>query len=210
MGLYGSPDLSNKKEKKSKPKKPFYKRWWLWVIIVIFISGIIGGNEEGTTITSGETKKEELKEIGTRLHPAKIGEIQQGNVTDATGSDCVLEVELLEVKKKEDAAEMAKDIYTYVELGENQEYLFAKFRVKYVKNNSNEDIPFNFNWTNFTYATGDYKKYNYTMGLVAGGELLEAIDLYEGAEHSGWICLYVEKDDPQPKAVFLNNLWFDL
>lgn len=157
-----------------------------------------------------ENKIVEENELGTRKKPAKIGDIQQGRITDARGLDCEIEIELLEVKKKDDAIEKAKDIYTYVELGENQEYLFAKFRVKNVKNNSALDLPFNFNWSNFSYATSDYRKYSYAMGLVSSGGLLEPVDLYEGAEHEGWICLYVEKNDSQPKAVFLDNLWFDL
>ena len=50
VGLFGSPDLSNKKEKSKKPKKPFYKRWWFIVIVVIFIIGTIGEEDDKVVI----------------------------------------------------------------------------------------------------------------------------------------------------------------
>ncbi|MEY8416662.1 hypothetical protein [Tissierella praeacuta] len=234
MGVYGSKDTGNlyTEQKFKKEKKPFNSRWWIIIIVIIAIVVLGDKNHDITakltnvfeqftlpTMTASKNssignsiKKGVLPPVqtGTRLDPAKIGEIHQGTITDETGLNCTVEIELLEVKKNEDAMEMAQNIYIYVEPEENQEYIFAKFRVKNIKNNSAKDIPFNFNWSNFSYSTGDYRKYNYTMGLASGGDLLDAVDLYEGAEHIGWICLYVEKDDSQPKAVFLNNLWFDL
>lgn len=282
MGLYGSPDLSNKHEDKEEfkrfnNKKPDWIKWLALVtgiinvfilinvevdrenlialltldsIIIFAISVItmiynlikkrnirysiavmllsiglfllsvtaladvpskeIGNNDARTPKEKIIDDKTERDEIGTRKNPARIGDIMQGRITDARGLDCLIELELLEVKKKEEANEMAKEIYTFVTLEENQEYLFAKFRLKNTKNNSNLDLPFNFNWSVFSYATSDYRKYDYNIGLASGGELLESVDLYEGAEQEGWICFYVEKDDQQPKAVFLENTWFDL
>lgn len=49
MGLYGSPDLTNKEVKQDMPKKPFYKRWWFIVVIVIIFIGVIGGSGEEKT-----------------------------------------------------------------------------------------------------------------------------------------------------------------
>ena len=199
-------------------KKNSIKNNLICIALSIIISLIIMFNIESTENINNHNSDQNImhppnvtsQQTGSRLNPAKKGEVQQSNAINVVGLDCLLEIELLEVRKKDDATEMGKNIYTYVKLEENQEYLFAKFRVKNIKNNSKQDLPFEFNWTNFSYATGDYKKYNYSMGLAAGGELLEAVDLYEGAEHTGWICLYVEKDDQNPKAVFLDNIWFDL
>lgn len=186
-------------------------------IIIFFIAVInLGGTESKVSENNSIQNNIKVdagyiqKQTGTRLSPAKIGDVQQGKVSDSSGLDCTLEVELLDVKKKDEAVKMSKNIYIFAEPREDQEYLFAKFRVKYVKDNSNRDIPFDLNWSYFSYATGDYRKYKNTVGLATGGDLLNSVDLYEGAEHISWICLYVEEDDTQPKAVFLNNLWFDL
>lgn len=196
-------------------------------IIVSFVLFIISitylGNEvnKNKLITSNGIRNDDhqiqnindediINEIGTRKNPAETGDIILTNATNMLGLNCKLEIELLEVVSNEEAFKMANNSYEFVEIKDNQEYLFAKFRVKNVRDNSDKDIPFNFNWTNFSYATGNYKRYSYTMGLMSGGELLEAVDLYEGAEDEGWICFYIEKDDKQPKAVFLEDVWFDL
>lgn len=151
------------------------------------------------------------EQLGKRLSPAKLGQIVTVGAESSNGSNCILEIELVEVLKGEDALIMSKNITDYIGPGENKQYAFAKFRIKNVKNNSTKDLPFPLNSAYFNYATSNYKKYNDWINAFGLDPDITA-DLYEGAEHIGWVTLYVEKDDPKPKVVFLGGegVWFDL
>lgn len=151
------------------------------------------------------------KQLGKRLNPAKLGQIITIEVNSSDGESCTLEVELMESVVDEDAQVMAEGITDYVGPGENRQYAFAKFRIKNIKNKSNKDLPFPLSSIYFNYATSNYKKYNDWISVI-GLEPDITADLYEGAEHFGWVTLYVEKDDPNPKVVFLGGegVWFDL
>ncbi|KAF5033998.1 hypothetical protein DSECCO2_600800 [anaerobic digester metagenome] len=166
------------------------------------------GNIVPNNQLSGSSNNEQL---GKRLNPAKLGQIVSIGAESSNGGSCILEIELMEVLKGEDAQKMADSITDYIGPGENRQYAFAKFRIKNIKNRSTEDLPFPLNSVYFNYATSNYKKYNDWINAVGLDPDMTA-DLYEGAEHIGWVTLYVEKDDPAPKVVFLGGegVWFDL
>lgn len=152
------------------------------------------------------------EQLGQRKNPAKINEIVTVGATSSDGANCVLEIELLEVKKGNDANNILQNIRDYgTGPEENREYTFAKFRIKNIKNNASKDLPFILNNAYFSYSNSSYKKYKDFMTVSGLSPDINA-ELYEGAEHIGWICLYTEKNDPSPKAVFLGGegVWFDL
>lgn len=183
--------------------------------IVIFFASALSMNPVDTKNSVNQQqslKQGSNSQIGRRKTPAQIGDTVRIDVTDNNGLKFNIEIELLETKRGKGAEELIKAIDDFSgEPGEDKEYMFAKFRVKNVENKSGKDVPFNLGYNYFNYATGDYKKYENTA-MITGPNILSTVELYEGAEHTGWVCLYVNKNDSHPRAVFLDGegIWFDL
>ena len=228
MGLYGSPDLTPRNNNGwEKPKK---KRDWsgiIWAVIItaclVFIIGTKEGNLyfkdlfqknsnssplQSNTSTSGGIG--DTNPIGSRKNPAHTGDIQHGVATDDRGLDCTLEIELTDFKRGDEAVKIMQEGHSAADNpGEGKEFALVKFRVKNIRDNSGKDIPFTLTSADFSYATGNYVVTDARWAVYGLNPAIEA-DLYEGAEHEGWICFSIEKDDAAPKAIFLNEIWFDL
>ena len=148
--------------------------------------------------------------VGSRKKPAKMGDIVQTKAVNSNGLSCEVEIELTGFKRGEEAVKIMREGHSTADNpGEGKEFALVKFRVKNIKDNSGKDIPFNLASTEFSYATGDYAVID-TRWSVPGLNPDIKADLYEGAEHEGWVCFSIEKDDTAPKVVFLNEIWFDL
>mgnify|MGYP000882041502 CR=1 FL=1 len=146
---------------------------------------------------------------GSRKNPAKIGQAIQTDVTDNNGLNCTIEIQLTDFRRGEDALKLMQEWGSSGDPGDGKEYGLAKFRVKYLKDKSGKDIPLHLSNTEFFYATGSYKVSNLRWDVPGMDPAIDA-QLYEGAEHEGWVCFSVEIDDTTPKAVFIDNIWFDL
>lgn len=195
-------------------KKNSIQRNLLFIVLSIIIGLVSAYNMEpiDTTDSVGDMSNISNEQIGRRKNPAKIGDIVSLDVIDSNGLTFTIEVELLETKRGENAKELIETINDFSGgPGQDEEYVFAKFRIKNIKNKSSEDLPLHLSWNYFNYATSDYKKYT-NSALISGPDILDTVELYEGAEHIAWVCLYIEKDDPNPKIVFLDGegVWFDL
>ena len=160
--------------------------------------------------TNGNSNIENTVQVGSRKNPAKIGDIQRGTASDNRGLNCTLEIELMDFKRGEEAVKIMREGHSAADNpGEGKEFALVKFRVKNIKDNSGKDIPFTLTSADFSYATGDYVVTDTRWTVPGLNPAIEA-DLYEGAEHEGWVCFSIEKDDAAPKVVFLNEIWFDL
>ncbi|GMG96858.1 hypothetical protein [Tepidimicrobium xylanilyticum] len=195
-------------------KKNSIQKNLLFIVLSIVIGLLSAFNMEPIDTVDGisDINNVENEQIGQRKNPAKIGDIVSLDVIDSDGLTFTIEVELLETKRGENAKELIETINDFSGgPGQDKEYMFAKFRVKNIKNKSSEDSPLHLSWNYFNYATSDYKKYT-NSALISGPDILDTVELYEGAEHIAWVCLYIKKDDPNPKIVFLDGegVWFDL
>lgn len=183
-------------------------------IVMFFVSGLnLADNPSAPKINNvdvNDTSNSNTQSLGSRKNPAKMGEIIQAEVTDYNEARCLIEIEMLEFKRGEEAEIVIKDGGNSADsLGEGKEFALVKFRVKNLEDKSKKDIPFNLMSSEFAYSTGDYKVVNEQMYVYGLDPDIRA-DLYEGAEHEGWVCFSIEKDDTAPKVLFLKELWFDL
>jgi hypothetical protein len=192
---------------------------FLSFILIVSLTGCGNSQQVNTKETAKssdsipESKKVESVTIdnalGTRKNPAKVGDVVTVKAENTTYETADAEIELLEVQFGEDAkGHLTKDLIHIYTPKDGYEFVMAKFRIKNIKNRNDKDYPFKAYEGNFIYVTGEYKKIN-EFTAYFGEDGMDA-DLYEGAEHSGWILLQVEKGDSSPKVLYSDTVWFNL
>lgn len=150
---------------------------------------------------------------GTRRKPANYGDVVKANI-DRWDGKCVFEIELLEVIRGNEALKLIKKANHYNDNPSvDKEYIMAKFRCKNLKDLSEKDNAFELRNSLFDFASSDDKIID-TDASVASFEPQMSAELFEGAEHVGWVFFLADKKEKSPKVVFAYGtdkyLWFNL
>jgi hypothetical protein len=217
MGLYGSPELGlfEKDERMPKRRKPkAYIPKWIGVVAVIIVAYFLISKLDSSKIAAPSIPNtignaENVLAVGSRKNPAKINQPVQVDLQDQSGNVCQVEATLIDFRRGEEANKILQSWHSAINPGDEKEYGLVKFRIKYLKDKSGNDIPFTIASTNFAYSTGDYKVSDLRWNVPGMDPDIKA-QLYEGAEHQGWVCFSIEANDAAPKVVFAQTAWFDL
>jgi hypothetical protein len=217
MGLYGSPELGpfdddERMPKRRKPKTHMPK--WISIVAAILIAYFIISKMGFGKVSVPNMPKtigntENIPIVGSRKNPAKVNQPVQADIQDQSGSAYRVEVTLIDFRRGEEAEKILRAWHSTGDPGEGKEHGLAKFKIKYLEDKSGKDVPLTLSGTSFLYSTGDYKVSTLTWD-VPGMDPAMTGQLYEGADHQGWICYSLEKDDTAPKVVFAQCAWFDL
>lgn len=209
MGLYGSPELYPTDGEPKRPKKQKHTPKWPWIIAAVFIVGIIINKMDFSKASIPNVNAKNIISVGSRQNPAKVNQPVQADIQDQSGSAYRVEVTLIDFRRGEEAEKILRAWHSTGDPGEGKEHGLAKFKIKYLEDKSGKDVPLTLSGTSFLYSTGDYKVSTLTWD-VPGMDPAMTGQLYEGADHQGWICYSLEKDDTAPKVVFAQCAWFDL
>jgi len=110
----------------------------------------------------------------------------------------------------EAAKELLKDEYTGDPLKDNEEFIMAKFTIKYLSNSQN-DRSFNVDALSlFNFVSKNWEKYSGNRKVSSVEPKFK--DIYAGTETEGYIWCKITKDDV-PMVVFAahsntDGLWF--
>ena len=167
--------------------------------------------EEVVTPEPQDDATPEPEEIGTRQTPAGIGESMYGTMDSFAYGHCDIEMILLDVVKGDEAWAMVKEGNQFNdEPEEEKEYIAAKFYVKNLTDLSGEDEALEINSAQFDYANSMDIIDEDQWCSVAGVEPDLDCELYEGVEYEGWVFFFADIGEESPKAVFMDEFWFDL
>jgi hypothetical protein len=167
--------------------------------------------EEAATPEPQDDATPAPEEVGTRQNPAGIGESMYGTMDSFSYGHCDMEMKLLEVIKGDDAWAMVKEGNQFnEEPEEGKEYIAAKFYVKNLADLSGEDEALEINSAQFDYANSMDIVDDDQWCTVSGVEPDLDCELYEGVEYEGWVFFFADIGEENPKAVFMDEFWFDL
>ncbi len=161
---------------------------------------------------SNSDQTDDTDKLGSRKNPLKVGETFDGVYTEYRDYQFGVTITLVEVISGEEAWKLieAKNKFNDPP-GEGKQYIMAKFSVHYHTDISGEDRPLELNTHDFSYSTSTYAIVDMVdMPSVVEPDPAFDIELYEGATGEGWVVFLADADDPSPKAVFCDSLWFNL
>jgi len=204
MGLYGSPELYPTGDESERPKKRKYVPKWPWIIALIFIAGFALNKLDFSKVPN--IGNAQSVTIGSRQSPAKVNQPVQADIKDQSGNIYRVEVTLIDFRRGEEAEKILRAWNSGGNPGEGKEHGLAKFKIKYLEDKSGQDAPLTLSGTSFLYSTGDYNVSNLTWD-VPGMDPAMTGQLYEGADHQGWVCYSLDKSDTAPKVVFAQCAW---
>lgn len=147
----------------------------------------------------------------TRSHPASFETTLIFDYEDILDS-YTASLTLKELIRGENAWELIQEAnYFNSPAKEGHEYILAKFHIKLI-DNKDDDSQISFSTVHFTLVSTQGKDYDF----VSVVELNPSIDanLYEGADHEGWVAFEVKKDDTNPLITFgrsydgKGGIWF--
>ncbi len=158
---------------------------------------------------SNSDKTSNADTLGSRKNPLKVGESFDCVYTEYGSYEYGMTITLLEVISGDEAWQLieAKNQFNDPP-GEGKQYIMAKFSVHYHTDIAGEDRSLELNSYDFSYSTSTYTIED--MPRVVAPDPAFDIELYEGATDEGWVVFLADADDPSPKAVFRDSLWFDL
>jgi len=206
MGLYGSPELYPAEEPKREKKQKHVPKW-PWIAAAIFIVFFVLNRLDYKTQNIGNAQN--VISVGTRKNPATVNQSVQADIQDQSGNSYRVEVTWIDFRRGEEAEKILTACHSTGEPGEGKEHGLAKFKIKYLEDKNKKDAPLTLSGSSFLYSTGNYNVSTLTWD-VPGMDPAMRGQLYEGADHQGWVCYSLEKSDEAPKVVFAQNVWFDL
>lgn len=164
--------------------------------------------EDAPVPSQNSNNDESTNKDGSRKNPMKLGEVFQGVYTERDYKYDI-SISLLEVISGDAAWELIHEANQFNDPpGEGMQYIMAKFSVTYLEDITGEDQPLEFNQYAFNYSTSEYQVKDIPSIVCPDPEF--DVVLYEGASGEGWVVFLAEADDPAPKAIFIDSLWFDL
>lgn len=165
-------------------------------------------SEPAPTVAQGSTPEPVVSDIGTRKNPARVGQAVQ-IVVDAYRGKGNVTMTLKQVIRGDEAWSIIYDANQFnTPPTDTHEYLMAMFEVTFNLDTSGEDEALELDKLDFAYSTGEYSIQKNVSIVHPKPEF--ATKLYEGASTEGWVCLFIEKRDNNPMAVFLDDIWFKL
>lgn len=168
--------------------------------------------EEPTTEAPSEETEPPTEQtestIGTRKNPAGIGDAVAVQIStySAHGNATIT---LTNVITGDDAWAIISDANRFNDApGEGKEYILADFTVTFDEDTSGEDAPLKIDDFDFDYATTDFSVQDLPSVVCPEPEF--DLNLYEGATSHGWVVFLADTSEETPRAVFLDNIWFNL
>jgi hypothetical protein len=149
--------------------------------------------------------------LTSRTNPAELNEVVRADVDDWIDGKIVLELVVLELISGQQAWNMIQEWNMFNDPpGAGKEYILAKFRVKIIEA---ENEPYDINSAQFDVYSATGVEYTEFFSVAGRDPQLDA-NLFEGAEHVGYVAFLVRTDD-SPVAVYKlywdeGAMWFDL
>lgn len=191
------------------------------VLLVFFIFLAIGSSdaevervEKSTNLPSGEQTNETSEESNSnsRTNPAGMNETFRVRMDNWLVGKVTFEVTMVEVILGDEAWKIIEAGNMFNDApDEGKEYIMAKFRIKVLE--TEKDEAFDLSMISFSCISGTGIEYTDFVS-VSGVEPRLRNDLYEGAEHEGWVFFMVNVDDDKPVVAMERRMpaetWFDL
>lgn len=154
----------------------------------------------------------ETTSISSRLNPIGLNKISIISADNGMNGKVKYEVEMVEIKSGSEALEFVEKANEYNEPPENgKEYIVVKFRFKVLETEDDESL--NLGMVSFDCISGAGVEYTENVYVVGIDPSLDN-ELFQEAEHTGYVVFMVDTKDMSPVVVMAKGtdgeLWFDI